>query len=61
MADCDTCYWQSDECLLGLEPDDDCPHYIDRIEPDEEDLGLAEMGLSDFASTLRAEDSRRGQ
>lgn len=36
MEDCDSCYWQSDECLFGLKPDDDCPHYIN-AEPDEEE------------------------
>lgn len=37
MTICDDCYWQSDECLLGLEPDDDCPHYIDREDEEEEE------------------------
>lgn len=38
MTICDSCYWQSDECLLGLEPDDDdCPHYIDREDEEEDD------------------------
>ena len=43
---CDTCYWQSDICLMGLEPDDDCPHYIAReeIESDEEEEDEEEEG-----------------